>query len=347
MTKVEQLAIAALRRAVPLARIEEPDSGDSVAGVSIQFGDSPSVAVDLRWAGLGFPRDVERAIARRAGQYPLIIAAQSLSTGGRDILNARGISWVTMSGAAQLHVGSILVEREGDTKPPAPRQDGGEDHPRWTESMETIAETVLSGFARSRDPALPSVRELAARAERSIGSVSKAVKEFERLGWTTAEVGRGRTAARNLTRPGPMLESWAHRAVRSQETANYSSIWDDPVETARAIQREFGSDAAFGGRFAADTLAPFSTAVPRLRCYVRLDLDFRAQERRLQAAGVTAFAGDAAVEVASTNGVVLAAASSHGGLRLVSPVRVYADLLAEEARGSEAAAHLRETVLKF
>ncbi len=347
MSKVERLAIAALRKAVPKARIELIASGDSAADASIQFGDGAPLKVDLRWAGHGFPRDVERAAAPRVGSYPLVVAAYSLSPGGRDILNARGISWVTMSGAAQLHVGSILVERDGEAVPPASLQDSGTKFPRWTASLETIAETILTGFAQFRNPVLPTVRELADRTELSVGTVSTAVREFARLGWATADVGRGRTATRRLTQPGLMLDSWARQAARSTGISGYSSIWGDPTQTARAIQSELGHDVAFGGRFAADMLAPFSTAVPRLRCYVKLDLDVNARQRRLQAAGVTAFAAESTVEVASTNGAVLAAASSRNGLRLVSPVRVYSDLLVEDARGPEAAVHLRETVLRF
>jgi len=102
------------------------------------------------------------------------------------------------------------------------------------------------------------------------------------------------------------------------------------------------------GFAAAAIVAPFTTSVPSVACYIdrdRLDVDWT---RLLDLAGprrVTT--GEAVLFIAAEPQVMLQADTSSRGVPTASSPRIYADLPAAGMSGEETAAHLREVVLGY
>jgi hypothetical protein len=345
--KNEKLALEALRSAVPWLQVR-PVHHDARADAVMELPTGPSLPLRLRWAGLGFPRDVERALLGVEDDTgtPIVVAGRSLSPGAKELLARRHVSWVTETGAARLHLGSVFVERD-ETRSSPPLEHLG-DRPRWTPAIAAVAETILTTHAQSGDEIVPSTTLLATHSARSLGSVTAALQEFDRMRWTTPPtVSRGPTARRRIADATSMLDSWAGWTAEHARAVRYHSAHRQPDQTARAIREAFSDAAAFGGRFAADRIAPYSSDVRTLRCYVDVDLDVADRDARLSAAGLTRSDESRRVEVVEGTRSVMSMVTEHRAIRIVSPVRVFADLLHDGVRGADAAAHLREVALRF
>ena len=349
MRNPEQKALTVLADALPAGVEIVQDERTDVAGVTINVPGHTPILVDLAWAGAGFPRDIERALTKISGnRKALVITAEAMSEGAQRILGEQGIAWASADGAANLVLGTIWVVKD-PKRSPRPRGRGAVN---WTNSLATIAETVLNR-ARLRDDTydgilVPSVGQLSSESYRSAGSVSNALTTFDREGWTQ-KVGsrRGRSAIRQLVAPGPMLDAWAaHEAVVHEQFAEYHSLTRDPIQLGLAIASEFEA-AVFSGRFAADRLAPFSTEIGVIRCYLPDEMTLRAREDRLRRIGLTLAPGAGRLKVLWAGPHIVQQSRTVDGFRLASPVRTYADLLRESSRGEEAAAHLRETAIGF
>jgi hypothetical protein len=338
----EKRALRVLRSALPHVRVRVP-SGDERVDAVLELPYGAEIAIELKWAGAGFPRDVERALhdLRGGSAVPAVVAANALSPGGQALLDSQDVSWLTADGAAHLHLGSIIVER--DARKTAVSSTRLDDQPRWTPAVAAIAETILAGYVRTRAETLPPTTALASRSGRSLGSVTAALQEFDRAQWTQPPpVRRGPTARRRLLDAGSMLESWASWAAPRNQVVRYHSAQREPAETAQTIQHVFGESAAFGGRFAAALIAPYSSNVRTLRCYVSNDVDGADLDGMLAASGLSQSDESARVEICSAPANIMSAVEDLGGYRIASPPRVYADLLRDGVRGEDEAQHLRD-----
>jgi hypothetical protein len=103
------------------------------------------------------------------------------------------------------------------------------------------------------------------------------------------------------------------------------------------------------GWLAADLLAPFTTSVPTITCYVSPKVIDTRLPAVFDQAGLRSVKTGSRVDFLPTEPHVLAMAGRNLNPRLplASPVRVYADLLAMGARGEDAASHLREVRLGY
>jgi len=343
----EELALRVLRSVLAPADVRVV-SGDDQGHVVLEPPRGSPLQVQLGWAGAGFPRDVDRAMGslRRDGTAPLIIAARSLSPGARAILDDQQVSWLTETGAARLRLGGILVERDGraPSKVPPPRG----DEPRWAPAIAGVAEVVLAAYVDTRVDVVPSTASLASRSGRSLGSVSAALQEFDRSGWTQPPpVRRGPSARRLLVDAPAMLDSWAAWVSLRDRVVRYHAVHREPERTARDLQQAFAGDVAFGGRLAADLVAPFSSSVRTLRCYLSDSIDDVDRADRLAAARLTQSDDSSRVEILGAPLSTMSTVGRHEGLTIVSPVRIYADLLRDGVRGEEAARHLRDVAVGF
>lgn len=323
-------------------------TGDSRANAVIELPPGASIPIQLRWAGAGFPRDVERAMrdARLDGAVPIVVAARAISPGARAMLDADDVSWLTESGGAHLHLGSIVIERNQTETARRPTRD--DDAPRWTPAIAAVAETILTGYVHTRAEGIPRTTTLAARSGRSLGSVTAALQEFDRMRWTQPPpVSRGPSARRHLLDPTTMLDRWAEQASRADQATRYHSFHRASERTAQSISDAFAGDAAFGGRFAADLIAPFSSVLGPLRCYVSDAVEGRDLQDRLTAAGLTRADESNRVEIIHAPQNVMSGVEQRGGHPIASPVRVYADLLHDGVCGDDAAQHLRDVAVGF
>ena len=345
--RTEELALRVLRRALPHVDVR-PTPGGDLGNVVLRSPDGSSCPVQVTWAGAGFPRDVERALSASRGgdRASVMVVARSLSPGARTMLDDDDVSWLTESGAARVHVGSIIVEREGHAPSGTPTPPDGEL--RWAPAIAAVAEVVLADHVRTRSHVVPLTTVLASRSGRSAGSVTAALQAFDRARWTQpSQVSRGPSARRRLVDISTMLDSWAgwvsrHDHVRA---VRYHSVHREPELTARELQSAFTEGVALGGRFAADLVAPFSSSVRTLRCYLDAAIDDVSLVTGLAAAGLTQSDESRRVEILRAPRSVMSTSERRDGHRVVSPVRMYADLLLDGARGEDAARHLRDVAL--
>ncbi|WIB77886.1 type IV toxin-antitoxin system AbiEi family antitoxin [Curtobacterium sp. MCPF17_002] len=350
MPITERAVVGALRRALPAGSIEIVTTDDATTAPVAVLPDGSRVALVLRWAGEGFPRDVVRALENEPLSAPVdgtvaeqhqVFCASSVSEGSRKVLEAIGASWVALDGSASLHIGTVWVER-------APAADGQRTEEvgfRWSAARAEIAEAFVAVVAtRSRTAddlvRVPEVETLATLSGRSLGSVSNALSGFDRNQWT----GPGPEARSRVLLDGPgLLDSWSdwdRRQPRRWES--FHTLSRDPASIERDLLTTFGADVIFTGASAAELVQPFLTGARAVTAYVDADLEeirVRSEEARM----LPADSGQvrlriAPVPVERTTQVIR-------GTRIASAARVYADLLAGSEREREAAAVLRSSTL--
>ena len=333
----------------------------SVAAVETRDGDSVvrlrtggAIPVTPRWAGAGYPRDVERALRDRPADRELVLVAESFSPGAIEMLAEHGVGWLGLDGSMLIELGgAVYIERRPD---PVDRPTSGSGGIRWTASAADVAESLLSGLVAagpegSHRP-VPLVHELAARSGRSLGAVSKALRDFEAEGWVVqssedAVRSRGRRPARTVEDPGALLDGWAGFARSSAADRRFHVLDRDPERIAARLAGLFGRDMVFGGLIAADRIAPYSTGISVVRCHIDGEKGARVFDRLAAEAGLTPTTAGARVVVSESRQPVFAAASDRDGLRITGPIRAYVDLLGDSVRGEEPAEHLRRVAIGF
>jgi hypothetical protein len=344
MQMVENLSRQILSAAIDGAVVES-GRGAAQADLSVRTRDGRSIAIEVKWAGEGWPQDVRRAASEVPDPWPpeVVVLARQLSPGAIDWLRERGANWADEVGQARiLGPGGLIVIREPRV---APAERSARSF-RWSPSALTIAEAILS----RPDGPLRSA-ELARASEWSVPQAANVLKAFDAQGWTVKRgSARGPGAHRELIDADALLAAWssgvaqaprrtrvAHRATRDvlallrEQLA--PALGKDDV--GWALSRWAGLELA----------APFATTTPSLHVYVAAD-DFagplsdaieRAGLREVDEGGrVTFWAADART---------LAFATRREEIPIVSPPRLFADLTALGGRGQDAADHVKELLI--
>jgi hypothetical protein len=298
----------------------------------------------LTWAGAGYPRDVNQALLRARLDRDLVVVAEQLSSGSRDLLEARDINWLTVDGSMRLRVGPIAIERQ---RPGSRSGQSRSTIDAWTPSLVIVAEHVMVAFRRSGARAIPPLRDLAQRSSFSLGAVSQAVGGLVERGWISTP---DRTGARALVEPGLLLDQWAEEAAAAgrRQRQRITTLWGSQEEAMEALQREFSGEIAFSGRLVAQRIAPHSTASRGFSCYLTQTIAREDLSRRLRAIGLASrSSGDDSISLTQVRRGVLSAGERRAGLDLASFERVYADLLAIGGRAEDEARFLRETLIGY
>ena len=235
----------------------------------------------------------------------------------------------------------LFVSRDGST------QEVRRRGLSWSASSDELAELLLSqawpeGFGTN---------ELANRSGWSAPQVSQVLKGFDEQGWTSKYgPGRGRGAKRELVDPDGLLGAWSEVVVgQNVPRREASRTFSDPL---RFLAEELAGSLedhvrwALGGWAAADQVAPFMTTVPTLQIHVHED-DFRGPlEAAMRGSGLREVDGGGRVQFLATPPAILARSwSRRVGMPLVSPPRIYVDLMGLGPRGAEAAGHLKEEAI--
>ncbi len=317
---------------------------DDVLLVLVDTGQGP-IALRAQWVGGGWPQDIRELVARVAagGGWPrdLILIAHRFSSGARDLLAEAGANWADETGAARIMAPGLFVSRDGST------QEVRRRGLSWSASSDELAELLLSqawpeGFGTN---------ELANRSGWSAPQVSQVLKGFDEQGWTSKYgPGRGRGAKRELVDPDGLLGAWSEVVVgQNVPRREASRTFSDPL---RFLAEELAGSLedhvrwALGGWAAADQVAPFMTTVPTLQIHVHED-DFRGPlEAAMRGSGLREVDGGGRVQFLATPPAILARSwSRRVGMPLVSPPRIYVDLMGLGPRGAEAAGHLKEEAI--
>lgn len=187
----------------------------------------------------------------------------------------------------------------------------------------------------------------------SAPQVSKVLARFDEQGWTAKRgTERGPRASRVIVDPAGILGSWAtwHLTEPTPPVRAHATFQDPRVFASEKLAPALSPHAwCLTGWLAADLLAPFTTAVPTITCYVSPTVIDTGLPTVLQQAGLRPVTTGSRVDFLAAEPHVLTMAHHHANpdLPLANPVRVYADLLRVGARGEDAADHLREVCLGY
>lgn len=348
MPITEKTLVQALRRALPPGSIDII-SHDGVAPVAV-LPDGSEVALVMRWAGAGFPRDVARAFENEplspsadAGvdAHHEVVFAQSVSDGSRRVIEAVGASWAALDGSASLHIGTVWVERA-----PTPGLVAEEVGFRWSAARADVAEALFAivadgsrwGDGRTR---VPEVESLATLSDRSLGSVSNALSGFDQNGWT----GPGpEPRSRALVDGSGMLDSWSEWSRRQPRNwISFHTLDRDPARVERALLTTFGTDLVLTGASGSERLRPFLTGARSVSAYVVDADDDHIRDLGERAGMLPAPTGQ--VRIAAAPRAIANTTRTAADVRIASPARIYADLLTGSEREREAADIIRDSAL--
>ena len=323
-----------------------------------QDGGTPTVELDVRgkrvvlrpvWAGQGFPRDLHAALKQMPDHISdeTILVARRFSRCALQELSKLGYNWADETGGAWISLPSLVVATRGRDDSPLPRS-----REEWSPAAALVAETILTGFLRGgSDLASPlsSGGGVAKQAEVSAGRVAQVLQSFDARGYTRKEgSSRGRTARRFPVDPARLLSDWAGW-YREQ------SKIDILMHTIWGTARSFISDElsvitpatgwAVTDWLAVDLRAPIMTDVPTVSIYVDHAIFDTTLESRAEEAGLRRVESGGRVRFLRADAVALKDAETVDGIRVVSPIRLFGDLLRLGGRGEDAAEHLRSTAI--
>lgn len=306
-------------------------------------GAAAPVALEVKWAGEGWPGDVQRLVSRLPEPWPenLVLAAREFSPGALEWLTEHEVNWADGTGRARIvGPGGLVVIRELHRRPePTSRRF------RWSRSARSVGELLLA------DPR-PRIQvgEVAREDGWSAAQVTTILTEFDRQGWTR-KLGsqRGLGSWRVLADPDGLLSAWSaaieqeprQQRLGHRATRDAMSLLRDAL--APALERS--ASWALTGWAGADLAAPFTTVVPSLHVYVAEDQFAGPLSEAMEAAGVREVEEGARVVFWAAGDRVLAHARRTGGLPVVSPPRLYADLSALGGRGLDAAEHVKSELI--
>lgn len=349
----ENYALSVLLRAIPEEL--QPQQEDNVVR-AVHDGDSWTFRPV--WVGEGLPADARRArneVAHRIDEdsdtVPVVVARR-ISSGAREMLEAEQLSWADASGRARLVVpGRLYVTRLAPIPVDTRRAF------QWSTAAEAIAETLLTWrFFRGEDgSSIDRVHEVAEASGVSFAHTARVLRQFDEQRYTVKTgAERGSSAGRAFQDPGRMLSDWAGHYVSGAgpgRAVEFHVPWRDTDRSLRAMNDALADVGwAVTGAVAADMVAPYLTSVADLEFYVPVADVVTAQRRLVQNPDVVEVESGGRVRMFAAEPHVFRMADAIGavqGVKLVSPVRVYADLLRRGGRWAEAAEHLRETTIGF
>lgn len=226
----------------------------------------------------------------------------------------------------------------------APRQERSKSALRLSGAAGGVALALLSDPVRQW-----KVSDLAVEGRVSLGAAQNTVVSLESEG-LLERAGRGPATRRRVTDSGALLDRYASDAAADRRVLARGFVLNDgALQTMRAASQrlsdaEQGAQAWFTGIAAAQLVAPHVTAVRTFEAWVTTAArpDFM-----LESLGAMPAEEGANLIIMRGHPSVCVGSEYRDGIPVVSVFRMYADALADPARGEEQADYLRETVIGF
>lgn len=311
----------------------------------VQTRDGTQIAIEVKWAGEGWPDDVRRVARVVPDPWPenLVLVARHLSPGAIEWLRERNANWADEAGQARI-IGpqGLLVIREPAIRSTAvlsPRAFS------WSPSSLLIVEAIL---ARPDEPLRAA--QLAQVCGWSTPQTASVLKALDAHGWTAKRgPARGPSAYRELVDANAMLAAWSGAlAERPRDVRIAHRTTRDAMSLLRGKLRaalDQNVRWAASGWAGLELAAPFTTTVPTVHVYVR-DEDFAgALSRAIEDAGLRELDEGGRFNFWRADERTFALTRKHRGLPVASPPRLYADLSSFGARGQDAADHVKSELI--
>ncbi len=293
-------------------------------------------------AGSGRTEQVMQALRRAESSLaPPVIVGRRFSEKAIAELNQADANYMDDRNLKiRLSAPAMLIRLQDEATPPA-------EAPRKTLRLSGAAGGVA--LALLSDPTRDwKVADLAAEGHVSLGAAQNTVVALEAAGLLERS-GLGPATRRRVTDAGALLDRYAHDAAADRKVVARGFVLNDgAVDTMRAASQRLaggaGVEAWFTGVAAAQLLAPHITAVRRFEVWITAPY---SADVVLDALGAMLVDDGANLIVMRGRRAVTVGAECQDGVHRVSVFRMYADALANPARGEEQAEHLRETVIGF
>jgi len=316
----------------------EPRLGSSSPDIALKLktpDGEKMVLVEVKASGQ--PRVVREAVNQllqfrsKASEAYGVLAAPYISPQSAQICTESGIGYVDLAGNCRLSFGQVYVEREGRPNPVPQRRDLRSLYfPRTTRVLRVLLLSPKKAW---------KLQPLAQEAGVSLGQVYNVKKLLADREWIrTDEQGL------RLVEPGPLLTEWSQNYTYRRNTGRDFYSLDAPAEIESKVATACGDQKiqyALTGFSAAARIAPM-VRYQRVTAYVIGDPD-----DLVKTLGLKEVTSGANVTLLSPydEGVFYGAADVNG-IRIVSPVQAYLDLIGFRGRGEEAAAFLLEQVIQ-
>lgn len=327
-------------------RLTQAEAGSFHAhGDTVALDSSPSNAGTLQIIDAGSGRTEQTMQALRHSQSSAltpVIVGRHFSQRARDELDSADANYMDDRYLrVRLHSPSMLIRLQDEA---APLHEQRATTLRLGGAAGGVALALLSDPIREW-----KVSDLAAEGCVSLGAAQNTVVSLESEALLERS-GKGPATRRRVTDPTALLDRYARDAVADRKVIARGFLLDNGIlDTMRAAaQRQRsgtpGVRAWFTGVSAAQLVAPHVTAVRTYEAWVSTA---HREDFILSGMGALPVEEGANLVVMRGHKGVLVGAEIRDGVPSVSVFRMYADALADPARGEEQAEYLRETVIGF
>ncbi|MFD3265391.1 hypothetical protein [Phenylobacterium ferrooxidans] len=334
-------ALEEISAAVGVVEREPHGRGQAAdAIVDVEIGDR-RLRLVIEVKRTAYPRDVREA-AYQLGRYlseaqfgqaivPVLIA-ESISTGGREILRREGIGYFDTGGSLFLKAPGVFVLIDKPVGKTAEKALATVFTGRRSQALQAV--WAMEGRAFG-------VNEIAKRAHVSAATASETLTALDRYDWVSS-LGSGPSKSRRLVNPRGLLDAWSEhqRTAKTPPVRRYfvpgadvASLIGRLDEACRAERSRY----AITGEAAAQVYAPYLSNVSQLVCRMPAGPQAAAVLERLGARAVREGWNLGVIE--TDGGFVFAEAIE--GACFSSPLQTYLDLLQGAGRARELADHLR------
>lgn len=294
-------------------------------------------------AGSGRTEQVIQALLRsRASLGVPVVVGRHFSQKALEALNSADANYMDDRHLkVRLREPGMLVRLQDEA---GPKQEIKTTSLRLSRAAGGVALALLSDPKRSW-----KVTDLALEGRASLGAAQNAIVSLEAEGLLERS-GRGPATRRHVTDPAGLLDHYARDAVADRKVIARGFLLNNGAEeTMRSVSRRLMDDgqgcrAWFTGVAAAQLLAPHVTAVRGFEAWVATA---HRADFILNAMGAMPVDEGANLVVMRGHKGVLVGSEYRKGVHQVSVFRMYADALADPARGEEQAEYLRETIIGF
>jgi hypothetical protein len=268
-----------------------------------------------------------------------LVAAESISTGARELLRAENIGFFDAGGSLFVPARGIYLYVDR----PVPKTVEKSVRSLFTGKRSQVLHALL---ARPRD--WFGVKELAQLAEVSPATASETLTALDRMEWVSAR-GQGPAKERCLSDPASLLNEWRTQILASRRSLVRQRYYVPGVESSILAHRlaELCEDNeveyAITQEAAAQAYAPFLSSISRVACRMVPSRAATTVMARLEARVVSEGANLDIIETKSRSEFLFK--EHKDALWLASPLQVYLDLLRGDGRSRDMAEHLRKEVL--
>ncbi len=256
-----------------------------------------------------------------------VVAAPYISSQGGSICQQEGVGYFDLSGNCRLSFAKVLVEKKGNPNKFVVRRT---QRSLFSEKAAQVIRVLLANVQKNL-----GVREVAKMTGVSPSHVSKVRRYLGDREWLSYG-----TKNLQINRPELVLNEWARAThLRKSPTFDFFSLKKPAIIEAEIATfcKSRGIDYGFTGFSAAIRYAPMVPA-NTVTAYVSQDIPDLAKELGFK----TVDSGANITLMQPCDAGVFYDAQEFDGVRLVSPLQVYLDLINDKGRGEEAAQAILE-----